>query len=70
MIDGFNWQKVFSNKNVNEKVDTFHKKILNVLSNFIPHETIICDDLDPPWFNNKVKSLIKEKNSIQKVLLR
>ena len=39
-IDGFNWQKAFSNKNVNEKVDTFNKTILNILSNFIPHETI------------------------------
>ena len=47
-IDGFNWQKAFSYKNVKEKVDTFNKTILNVLSNFIPHETIICDDRDPP----------------------
>ena len=69
VIDGFNWQKTFSNKNGNEKVDTFHKKILNVLSNFRPHETIICDDRSPPWFNNKVKSLIKEKNATFKKFL-
>ena len=62
-IDGFNWQKAFSNKNVNEKVDTFNKTILNILSNFIPHETITCDDRDPPWFNKKIKSLIYEKNT-------
>ena len=60
-IDGFNWQKAFSNKNVNEKVDNFNKTILNILSNFIPHETIICDDRDPPWFNKKIKFLIYEK---------
>ena len=47
-IDEFNWQKAFSNKNVNEKVDTFSKTILNILSNFIPHKTITCDDRDPP----------------------
>ena len=51
------------NKNVNEKVDTFNKTILNILSNFIPHETITCDDRDPPWFNKKTKSLICEKNT-------
>ena len=34
-----------------------------VLSNFIPHKTIICDDQDPPWFNKKIKSLIYEKNT-------
>ena len=61
--DGFNWQKAFSNKNVNEKVNTFNKTILNILSNFIPHETITCDDRDPPWFNKKIKSLIYEKNT-------
>ena len=51
-------KKASSNKNVNEKVDTFNKAILNILSNFIPHETITCDDRDPPWFNKKIKSLI------------
>ena len=62
-MDGFNWQKAFSSKNVNEKVDTFNKTILNILSNFIPHETITCDDRDPPWLNKKIKSLIYEKNT-------
>ena len=32
-IDGFNQQRAFSNKNVNEKVDTFDKTILDILSN-------------------------------------
>ena len=62
-IDGFNWQKAFSNKNVNEKVDPFNKTILNILNNFIPHETITCDDRDPPWFNKKIKPLIYETNT-------
>ena len=57
VIDGFNWKKAFSNKNVNEKVDTVNQTILNILSNFIPHETITCDDRDPPWFNKNIKSL-------------
>ena len=39
----------------------FNKSLLNILSNFIPHEVIVCDDKDPPWFNGKVKSLINEK---------
>ena len=37
------------------------RKILNILRNFIPHETVLCDDRDPSWFNNKIKSLIHEK---------
>ena len=39
----------------------FNKTVLNILSNFIPHEVIVCDDKDPPWFNGKIKSLINEK---------
>ena len=35
--------------------------VLNILSNFISHEVIVCDDKDPPWFNGKIKSLINEK---------
>ena len=61
-VDQFNWQKAFLNKNVNEKVNIFNETILNILRNFIPHETVLCDDRDPPWFNNKIKSLIHEKN--------
>ena len=38
--------------NVNEKVAIFNNTILNILSNFNPHEAIVCDDKDAPWFNN------------------
>ena len=31
--------------------------------NFIPRETILYDDRDPPWINNKIKNLINEKNT-------
>ena len=48
--------------NVNEKVDIFNSTILNILSNFIPHEFVVCDDKDPPWFNKKIGALIQEKN--------
>ena len=34
---------------------------MNILSNFIPHGTIACDDKDLPWFNKAIKSLIQEK---------
>ena len=37
------------------------------MAKFIPHETIICDDRDPPWINNRIKQLIYERNSLYKV---
>ena len=51
----------FLNTNVNEKVHIFNSTFLNVLSNFIPHEFVVCDDKDPPWFNKKIRALIQEK---------
>ena len=39
----------------------FNKTIKNIMSKYIPYETIICDDRDPPWINKdiKVQILIK-----------
>ena len=40
---GFNWDKSLANKDVNEMINVFNGTISNVLCNYIPHETIICD---------------------------
>ena len=47
-VSNFNWEKAFYNTNVSKKVSIFNATILNVLSNYIPHETLICDDKNPP----------------------
>ena len=65
-LNDFNWERAFSNKNVNEKVCIFNKSVLNVLSNFIPHEITLCDDKDPPWFNSRIKSVLQDKNKVFK----
>ena len=41
----------------------FNKAIKNILSNCIPHETVICDDRDPPWINSNIEQLTEEKNN-------
>ena len=40
--------------------------IIDVLSNFIPHETITCDNKKPPWFNKNIINLVKNKNIFYK----
>ena len=60
-ITDFNWDKTFLITNVNEEVSIFSNTILNILSNCLPHETIVCDDKDPPWFNRAIWSLIQKK---------
>ena len=42
------------------------KKFLNVLSNYIPHESLVCDDKDPLWFNSRITSLLQDKNKLYK----
>ena len=47
-------------------VSLFNKTIKNILSNYIRHKTITCDNKDPPWFNKNIKQLIQEKNNTYK----
>ena len=61
-IDQFDWLRTRSNVNVDEKVCFFTKTLLNIIQNFILHETIICDDRDPPWTNKEIKKLMPGKN--------
>ena len=51
---------------MNEKVSILNNTINNVLSIFIPHETITCDHKKPPWFNKNIINLIKNKNIFYK----
>ena len=53
--NAFNWTSV------NEKVNIFNYTILNILSSFIPHEILTCDDKDPWWFNKKIREIFQEK---------
>ena len=69
-INGFAWERSFANLDINDKVYLFNETIKNILSNFIPHETITFDDRDPPWINSQVKHLINEKNVMYKNYLK
>ena len=48
----------------------FNDTILNIKTNFIPHETKIFNDQEPPWINNKVKTMIQEKNKFYQLYLK
>ena len=64
-IREFTWERAFHRKN--EKVPILSNTINNVLSlNFIPHETITCDDKKPPWCNKNIINLIRNKNIFYK----
>ena len=50
----FDWDGAFVNTDVNEKVIILNKTILNILSNFIPLETLTADYKDALWFTKKI----------------
>ena len=57
----FDWGKSLSNLDVDKQVSVFNEPIMNIFENFIPHETITCNDKDPPWMNKQIKTLVAEK---------
>ena len=69
-IDMFDWDRAFVNTNVNEKVFILNKTMWNILSKFVPHETLTADDKQPPWFTKNIKNLIshpREKQCLSKL---
>ena len=48
----------------------FDEIILNNITNFIPYETKIFNDREPPCINNKVKTIIQAKKQYLLALLR
>ena len=63
-INSFDWEKVFSNIDVNNMVSIFNQTIINILCNFIPHKTVLFDDRGPHWMKKEIKKLIHEKRNI------
>ena len=47
-IDIFDWESALNYLDANDQVSVFNSTILNIVSNFIPNETMTCDDRDPP----------------------
>ena len=63
-IEIFDCGNSFEGKNVHELVHFFNKTTLNIFHNYIPNKTILCNDKDPPWFNNEIRRILTKKNQI------
>ena len=64
IIAGLKSQSARKASHIYEKVDIFNRTTLNILSNFFLHEIIVREDKDPPWFNNRIKTLIQEEKML------
>ena len=62
-IENVDWSNLLLGKNVDELMEIFSQTILNIFDNFISNQTILRDERDPLWTNEKFKSLIKKKSA-------
>ena len=47
-IDIFDWESALNHIDANDQVSVFNSAILNTVTNFIPNETMTCDDRGSP----------------------
>ena len=59
MID---WNKLFSNANVQRLVNILNDELFNIFSNFVRSKVITVDGKDPPSINEEIKYKMKYKN--------
>ena len=57
-LESFNWKEAFSNNSIEKNISILNEIVITIMSNFIPNETRVFGDQDPPWMNNKIKDLI------------
>ena len=65
-----NWDRLLDNKNVDSQVLLLNDIISNIFRNFLPNRYVTCDDKDPVWMNENIKSKIKEKNKLYRVYVK
>ena len=65
-----NWDRLLENENVNSQVLILNDIILNGFRNFVANKYVTCDDKDPVWMNENIKSKIKAKNKLYQVYVK
>ena len=55
-----NWQDIFSESNIDEKVVKFHKTIVDICEKHFPVKTIKISNLDQKWLTPELKTLSRK----------
>ena len=69
-INAIDWNEDFANKPVESQVSELNDLFLNIYSNYIPNKTVLCDDKDPPWMTNGIRTAIEMKNNVYNEYIR
>ena len=66
-ISEFPWEDRFhQNTDPSLQVELLNQTTLNIMSNFIPHDTIRIKPSEPEWLNRECKAMHKKQNRIYK----
>ena len=65
-LASFNWEQALSNSSIDKKISVLNEAIINVMSNYIPNETKVFDEQNPPWMNAEIENFIAAKNEVFK----
>ena len=66
-MTNFPWlQHLSLNRDPNWQVKTFTDIILNIMANFVPHETRNIIPRDSPWITRQLKTMLNRKNRLYK----
>ena len=64
-ITNFPWSEVLNgNSDTNWQAKTFTEIILNIMTNFIPNETIIVKPRNPPWITKPIKTMLNKQSRL------
>ena len=69
-INEFDWDRVFANKYVDEKVLIFNKAVLNILGNFIPQEVIVVMKKIHHGSMEKLNRLLMKKSELVMLIVK
>ena len=66
-ISNFPWQQhLSSNPDPNWQAESFSEIFMNIMSNFIPNETIKVIPREPPWITKPLKIMLRKQNRLFK----
>ena len=57
-IDTFDCEYTLNYLEANDQISDFNSAIINIVTNFVPNETITCDDRNLTWMNSAIKTFI------------
>ena len=63
-IEDFILEESFRGKDIDAQAHLFNKTVTKICHNYIPNKYATFSDKDPPWLNDHIRLLIKNKNVV------